>query len=231
MRPVIQTKSITKTFGTNGTAVHALRGIDLEVSPGEFLALIGPSGSGKSTLMAILGCLDRPTDGTYCLDGEEVQGLSGSALATIRNRKIGFVFQAYNLLPKASVLRNVELPMLYGGTSRRERREHALHLLERVGLADKAHKLPGELSGGQKQRVSIARSLANNPALLLADEPTGALDSHTGAEILELFAQLNATGNTVILVTHDLSIAAQARRRVEIRDGLIAANVLSSEVP
>jgi len=224
MRPVIHTSAITKTFGSNGTAVHALRGVDLEVAPGEFLALIGPSGSGKSTLMAILGCLDRPTGGTYTLDGEEVQGLSGSALAAIRNRKIGFVFQAYNLLPKASVLRNVELPMLYGGTGRKERRERALHMLEQVGLTDKASKLPGQLSGGQKQRVSIARALANGPALLLADEPTGALDSHTGAEILELFAQLNAAGNTVILVTHDLGIAAQARRRVEIRDGLIASN-------
>ncbi len=224
MSPVIQTHAITKTFGSNGTAVHALRGIDLEVEPGEFLALIGPSGSGKSTLMAILGCLDRPTSGTYTLDGVEVQGLSGTELAAIRNRKIGFVFQAYNLLPKASVLRNVELPLLYGGVGRRERRERAMHLLEQVGIPEKATKLPGELSGGQKQRVSIARSLAAGPALLLADEPTGALDSKTGAEILELFGQLNAAGNTVILVTHDLHIAAQARRRVEISDGLIARN-------
>jgi len=224
MRPVIQTHAITKTFGSNGTAVHALRGIDLEVEPGEFLALIGPSGSGKSTLMAILGCLDRPTSGTYTLDGVQVQGLSGTELAAIRNRKIGFVFQAYNLLPKASVLRNVELPLLYGGVGRRERRERAMHLLEQVGIPEKATKLPGELSGGQKQRVSIARSLAAGPALLLADEPTGALDSKTGAEILELFGQLNAAGNTVILVTHDLHIAAQARRRVEISDGLIARN-------
>ncbi len=224
MRPVIQTHAITKTFGSNGTAVHALRGIDLEVEPGEFLALIGPSGSGKSTLMAILGCLDRPSSGTYTLDGVQVQGLSGTELAAIRNRKIGFVFQAYNLLPKASVLRNVELPLLYGGVGRRERRERAMHLLEQVGIPEKATKLPGELSGGQKQRVSIARSLAAGPALLLADEPTGALDSKTGAEILELFGQLNAAGNTVILVTHDLHIAAQARRRVEISDGLIARN-------
>ena len=222
MRPVIQTRAITKTFGSNGTAVHALRGIDLEVEPGEFLALIGPSGSGKSTLMAILGCLDRPTSGTYTLDGEEVQGLSGSELAAIRNRKIGFVFQAYNLLPKASVLRNVELPLLYGGVGRKERRERALHLLEQVGIPEKAFKLPGELSGGQKQRVSIARSLAAGPAILLADEPTGALDSKTGAEILELFGHLNAAGNTVILVTHDLGIAAQARRRVELSDGLVS---------
>lgn len=222
MHPVIQIQGIKKTFGSNGTAVHALRGVDLEVASGEFLALIGPSGSGKSTLMAILGCLDRPTEGTYSLDGEEVQGLSGAQLAAIRNRKIGFVFQSYNLLPKASVLRNVELPLLYGGVSRKERRERALNLLEQVGLSEKAHKLPGELSGGQKQRVSIARSLACDPALLLADEPTGALDSRTGAEILDLFGELNAAGNTVILVTHDLGIASLARRRVEIRDGLIA---------
>ena len=228
MHPVIQTRAITKTFGSNGTAVQALRGIDLEVQPGEFLALIGPSGSGKSTLMAILGCLDRPTSGTYTLDGVEVQALSGRELAAIRNRKIGFVFQAYNLLPKASVLRNIELPLLYAGVGRKERRERALHLLEQVGLPDKAAKLPGELSGGQKQRVSIARSLVAGPALLLADEPTGALDSKSGAEILELFGHLNAAGNTVILVTHDLGIAAQARRRVEISDGLISRNETAS---
>ena len=220
---VIDTREITKVFGANGTAVHALRGVDLQVEQGEFIALIGPSGSGKSTLMAILGCLDRPTSGTYALDGEPVQGLTGAELARIRNTKIGFVFQAYNLLPKASVLRNVELPMLYAGVSRKERRARAMEMLERVSLTEKADQLPGELSGGQKQRVSIARSLANRPAMLLADEPTGALDSHTGAEILELFKDLNRQGNTVILVTHDLHIAAMASRRVEIRDGLIAA--------
>jgi len=219
---VIETREITKVFGANGTAVHALRGIDLQVEAGEFIALIGPSGSGKSTLMAILGCLDRPTGGTYELDGHPVQGLSGSDLARIRNTKIGFVFQAYNLLPKASVVRNVELPMLYAGVGRKERRARALEMLDRVGIAEKAMKLPGELSGGQKQRVSIARSLANRPTILLADEPTGALDSHTGAEILDLFKELNRQGNTVILVTHDLGIAAMAQRKVEIRDGLIA---------
>ncbi|MBP1625563.1 MAG: transporter related [Holophagaceae bacterium] len=222
MSPVIQTQRITKVYGSNSNAVHALRGIDLEVARGEFLALIGPSGSGKSTLMAILGCLDRPTDGIYKLDGVEVQGLSGAELAAIRNLKVGFVFQAYNLLPKATVLRNVELPMLYAGVGRRERKERALTLLERVGLLDKAQKLPGELSGGQKQRVSVARALANNPAILLADEPTGALDSKTGSEILELFRELNRQGNTVILVTHDQGIAQQAARRVVIRDGEMA---------
>jgi len=219
---VIETREITKVFGANGTAVHALRGVDLQVEAGEFIALIGPSGSGKSTLMAILGCLDRPTAGSYELDGHPVQGLSGGDLARIRNTKIGFVFQAYNLLPKASVVRNVELPMLYAGVGRKERRARAMEMLDRVGIAEKAMKLPGELSGGQKQRVSIARSLANRPTILLADEPTGALDSHTGAEILDLFKELNRQGNTVILVTHDLGIAAMAQRKVEIRDGLIA---------
>ncbi|HEY6147439.1 MAG TPA: ABC transporter ATP-binding protein, partial [Thermoanaerobaculia bacterium] len=165
---IIETQGLTKTFGTNGVAVHALRGIDLAVERGEFIALIGPSGSGKSTLMAILGCLDLPTAGTYALDGERVEGLSGRELAQIRNDKIGFVFQQYNLLPKASVVRNVELPMLYAGVGRRERRQRALDLLEKVGIPDKAKVLPAALSGGQRQRVAIARSLANRPALLLA---------------------------------------------------------------
>lgn len=222
MPTIIRTQGLTKIYGANGTAVHALRGIDFTVEKGEFVALIGPSGSGKSTLMAILGCLDAPTDGTYELDGQPVHGLSGGELARIRNGKIGFVFQSYNLLPKASILRNVELPMLYAGASRKERRERAMALLEKVGIADKADKLPAALSGGQKQRVAVARALANDPALLLADEPTGALDSRTGAEVLDLFRELHAQGNTLLLVTHDPSIAAQAERRVEIRDGLIA---------
>ena len=221
MHPIIQTQGLTKVFGSNGAAVHALRGIDMTVSRGEFVALIGPSGSGKSTLMAILGCLDKPTAGTYGLDGERVEGLSGRELAQIRNDKIGFVFQQYNLLPKASVARNVELPMLYAGVSRKERRERALELLEMVGIPEKAKVLPAALSGGQRQRVAIARSLANRPALLLADEPTGALDQKTGHEVLELFADLHRRGNTIIIVTHDLSIAAMAQRQVEIMDGLI----------
>jgi putative ABC transport system ATP-binding protein len=220
---IVETERLTKTFGTNGVAVHALRGVDLTVSRGEFIALVGPSGSGKSTLMAILGCLDSPTSGSYGFDGERVDGLSGPELARIRNQKIGFVFQQYNLLPKASVLRNVELPMLYAGVGRRERRARALELLERVGIPEKAKQLPAALSGGQRQRVAVARALANRPVMLLADEPTGALDSKTGHEVLELFAELHRQGNTVLIVTHDLSIAAMAQRRVEIHDGRILA--------
>jgi putative ABC transport system ATP-binding protein len=224
MNPIIETKSLTKTFGSNGVAVRALRGVDLTVARGEFLSLIGPSGSGKSTLMAILGCLDSPTDGSYEFDGQRVDGLSGSELARIRNQKIGFVFQLYNLLPRASVLRNVELPMLYGGVPRKERRRRATELLERVGIPEKARQLPGTLSGGQRQRVAVARALANNPVMLLADEPTGALDSKTGHEVLELFSELHRQGNTILIVTHDLEIASLANRQVEIHDGRIASS-------
>ena len=202
MEPIIETKSLTKTFGSNGVAVRALRGIDLTVERGEFLALIGPSGSGKSTLMAILGCLDSPTSGSYAFDRERVDGLSGAELARIRNQKIGFVFQLYNLLPKASVLRNVELPMLYAGVPRKERRRRATELLERVGIPEKAKQLPATLSGGQRQRVAI--------------------DSKTGHEVLELFTDLHRQGNTILIVTHDLAIASLAGRQVEIHDGRIA---------
>jgi putative ABC transport system ATP-binding protein len=218
---IIETSGLTKTFGSNGVAVHALRGVDLIVERGEFLALIGPSGSGKSTLMAILGCLDSPTSGSYALEGHRVEGLSGPELARIRNEKIGFVFQQYNLLPKASVLRNVELPMLYAGIGKRERRKRATALLEKVGIPEKANVLPAALSGGQRQRVAIARALANHPSLLLADEPTGALDSKTGHEVLEVFSELHRQGHTILIVTHDLSIAALAQRQVEIYDGVI----------
>jgi putative ABC transport system ATP-binding protein len=218
---IIETSELTKTFGTNGVAVHALRGIDLAVRRGEFVALIGPSGSGKSTLMAILGCLDSPTSGSYRLDAEAVDHLSGAELARIRNEKIGFVFQQYNLLPKASVRRNVELPMLYAGVGKKERRTRALELLDKVGIPEKANQLPAALSGGQRQRVAIARALANRPSVLLADEPTGALDSQTGHEILDLFSEIHRQGNTVIIVTHDLSIAALAERQVELHDGQI----------
>jgi putative ABC transport system ATP-binding protein len=218
---IIETRDLTKVYGSNGNAVHALRGIDLTIEQGEFVALIGPSGSGKSTLMAILGCLDLPSGGRYTLDGQRVEGLAGADLAAIRNEKIGFVFQQYNLLPKASIVRNIELPMLYAGVPRKERRARALELLERVGIPDKANALPNELSGGQRQRVSIARALANRPALLLADEPTGALDTKTGEEVLGLFRELHEQGNTVVLVTHDPGIAARAERRVTLCDGLI----------
>ena len=220
---IIETRGLVKVYGSEGNEVHALRGIDLDIERGEMVALIGPSGSGKSTLMAILGCLDTPTGGSYALDGRQVEKLAGPELAAIRNEKIGFVFQQYNLLPKATILRNVELPMLYAGVSRKERRERALELLARVGIPDKANVLPGALSGGQRQRVAIARALANRPALLLADEPTGALDSKTGQEVLALFQELHAQGNTVLLVTHDPAVAALAERRVELRDGLLAS--------
>jgi putative ABC transport system ATP-binding protein len=222
VKPIIETRGLTKTFGGNGVAVRALRGVDFTVERGEFVALIGPSGSGKSTLMAILGCLDKPTSGTYAFDGERVDGLSNSELAKIRNQKIGFVFQLYNLLPKASVLRNVELPMLYAGVRRKERRRRAMELLEQIGIPEKASFLPSALSGGQRQRVAIARALANRPAMLLADEPTGALDSKTGHEVLELVSELHRQGNTILIVTHDTSIAALAGRQVEIHDGRIA---------
>ena len=225
MSTIIETRGLTKVFGGNGTAVHALCGIDLTVSAGEFVALVGPSGSGKSTLMAIIGCLDSPTKGSYAIDGTNVEGLSGAALARIRNEKVGFVFQNYNLLPKASIVRNVELPLLYAGLGRKERRRRALELLERVGIPEKANVLPGVLSGGQRQRVAIARALANTPALLLADEPTGALDSKTGEEVLALFTELHRQGNSVMLVTHDAHIASLAERRVELRDGLIVSDV------
>jgi putative ABC transport system ATP-binding protein len=220
---IIETRGLTKVYGSNGNAVHALCGIDLAIERGELVALTGPSGSGKSTLMAILGCLDLPTGGSYALDGRQVERLSGPELAAIRNEKVGFVFQQYNLLPKATLARNVELPMLYAGVPRRERRARALELLDRVGLADRAQALPGALSGGQRQRVAIARALANHPALLLADEPTGALDSKTGQEVLALFRELHAQGNTVLLVTHDPAIAALAERRIELKDGLLDA--------
>ncbi len=225
MSSIIEARGLTKVFGSNGTAVHALCGIDLTVSAGEFVALVGPSGSGKSTLMAIIGCLDSPTKGSYAIDGTNVEGLSGAALARIRNEKVGFVFQNYNLLPKASIARNVELPLLYAGVGRKERRRRALELLERVGIPEKANVLPGVLSGGQCQRVAIARALANTPALLLADEPTGALDSKTGKEVLALFKELHRQGNSVMLVTHDAHIASLAERRVELRDGLIVSDV------
>jgi len=223
MQPLIQAGGITKTYDADQSVVHALRGVDLSVQRGEFIELIGPSGSGKSTLMAILGCLDSPTSGRYVLDSQAVEALPRAALARVRNEKIGFVFQYYNLLPRASVLRNVELPMLYAGIARKERTRRAEELLDKVGILDKARQLPSQLSGGQRQRVAVARALVNRPALLLADEPTGSLDSHTGAEVLALFRELHRQGHTMIIVTHDPSVAALAERRVELCDGLVVA--------
>ena len=220
--PVIRLAQVTKVYDSGDTAVHALRGVSLEIEAGDSIAIIGPSGSGKSTLMHILGCLDTPSDGEYELAGTPVSRLSGRELARVRNQRIGFVFQSYNLLPRASILRNVELPLMYAGVGRGERRERALEALKRVGLAERARHLPSQMSGGQRQRVAIARALVNRPSILLADEPTGNLDTQTGREIMALFNELGEQGHTVILVTHDMSVAAHARRIVRIVDGLIA---------
>jgi len=220
--PVISLREVTKVYDSGDSAVHALRGVDLDIASGESIAIIGPSGSGKSTLMHIVGCLDVPSSGEYELAGTPVSRLSNRELARIRNQRIGFVFQAYNLLPRASILRNVELPMMYAGVGRAERQTRARAALGKVGLAERAPHLPSQLSGGQRQRVAIARALVNNPSILLADEPTGNLDTQTGREILALFDDLGAQGHTVILVTHDMSVAAHAKRVIRIVDGRIA---------
>jgi putative ABC transport system ATP-binding protein len=212
-------QGVTKTYDSGELAVQALSGIDLAIEQGQMVAVIGPSGSGKSTLMHILGCLDTPSGGTYRLDGQDVSQLSGFQLAAIRNRKIGFVFQTFNLLPKASLLRNVELPLLYAGVSGGERRERARESLKDVGLLERAKHRPAELSGGQRQRAAIARALVNRPSLILADEPTGNLDSKTGLEILEIFDALHAQGETIVIVTHDPRIAERCQRVVQIVDG------------
>ncbi|HQT94162.1 MAG TPA: ABC transporter ATP-binding protein [Thermoanaerobaculaceae bacterium] len=219
--PLLKLAGVWKTYDAGDVAVHALRGIDLEVERGEYLAVMGPSGSGKSTLMHILGCLDTPTKGTYRLAGEEVAELSRGRLAELRNRFIGFVFQAFNLLPRASLQRNVELPLLYGGVGGDERRARSREILARVGLGDRGRSLPSQLSGGQRQRAAVARALVTGPALLLADEPTGNLDQGTGGEVMELFDELNRAGQTVILVTHDPMVARHAKRIVRIVDGLV----------
>ena len=220
--PLITLEEIWKTYDTGEVAVDALRGVDLVVERGEYVAIMGPSGSGKSTLMHILGCLDSPTRGSYVLDGEEVARLSAGRLAVVRNRFIGFVFQNFNLLPRASLLRNVELPLLYGGIEREKRHSRAHQTLDQVGLADRGRSLPNQLSGGQRQRAAIDRALVTEPALLLADEPTGNLDQTTGGEVMDIFDALNGCGQTVILVTHDPQVAAHARRIVRIVDGKIA---------
>ena len=224
MQTLMKLEGITKIYGEGDLSVEALRGVSLEVGVGDYLAVMGPSGSGKSTLMHILGFLDSPTSGSYLLDGEEVAGFSRRRLAHLRNKKIGFIFQNFNLLPKASLLRNVELPLLYGGMGKTERRKQAHEALEMVGLADRARHRPNELSGGQRQRGAIARALVGRPSVIMADEPTGNLDQQTGIEILELFGELRAGGQTLIMVTHDPAIAARARETIRIVDGLILPN-------
>jgi len=219
--PIIRLEGVHKVYDSGENAVHALRGIDFSVAAGEYIAIMGPSGSGKSTLMHIIGCLDTPSLGEYYLDGTAVMRLSRRALARVRNQKVGFVFQSFNLLPRATSQRNVELPMLYAGVGKAERKERATAALKRVGLADRGRHLPTQLSGGQRQRVAIARALVNSPAILLADEPTGNLDTRTGAELLGVFDELNTQGHTVILVTHDSNVAARASRVITIVDGLI----------
>jgi len=221
-KKLIQLEHVRKVYDSGENAVTALDGIDLKIDRGEFVSIIGPSGSGKSTLMHILGCLDTPSEGRYWLDGEDVATLSARALAKIRNQKLGFVFQTFNLLPRATIWKNAELPLLYAGIDSDERKARAMAALERVGLANRAKHRPSEISGGQRQRVAVARALVNNPAVILADEPTGNLDQKTGGEIIRLFEELAAGGQTIILVTHDPAIAKRTQRRIRIVDGLIA---------
>jgi len=219
---LVELRNVSKIYHLGGEEIRALDDVSVDIQAGEFISIIGPSGSGKSTLMHILGCLDSPTQGTITLDGTRIEDASARELARIRNEKIGFVFQFFNLLPKLNVLQNVELPMIYSGVSAKTRRDHAMEALKLVELENRAKHRPSQLSGGQQQRAAIARALVNNPKIIFADEPTGNLDSHTGENILELFCQLSRKGRTIALVTHDPEIAARTPRRIEIRDGKIA---------
>jgi putative ABC transport system ATP-binding protein len=227
---IIRTRGLRKDYVLGAETVRALRGVDLEILPGEFVTVMGPSGSGKSTFMNLIGCLDTPTDGEYLLNGVQVSELSDNELAHIRNREIGFVFQTFNLLPRATALHNVELPLIYAGIGAKERKERAEDKLELVGLANRMDHRPPELSGGQRQRVAVARALVNDPALLLADEPTGNLDSVTGEEIMHIFVELNGRGQTIVLITHEPHIAEYAGRQVHLHDGLIAKDFLTEDI-
>ncbi len=221
---LVDLQGVSRVYPMGGTECVALRAVDIEIQGGEFVSIMGPSGSGKSTLMHLIGCLDRPTSGSYRLDGVEVQSLDDRARSRLRNRKVGFVFQSFNLIPEYDVLENVELPLVYGGVARQERRARAEALLEAVGLTARRQHRPNELSGGERQRVAVARALVHEPPLLLADEPTGNLDSRTGQEIMKLFYDLFARGTTVVIVTHDANVARWSQRTIEVRDGRIAGD-------
>jgi putative ABC transport system ATP-binding protein len=225
---LIETKDLWKTYRMGSEEIHALRGVSLQIARGEYVAIMGPSGSGKSTLMNLIGCLDTPTQGGYLLNNKQVSQMNDNELARIRNEEIGFVFQTFNLLPRASALQNVELPLVYAGVPGKERATRARQALEKVELGDRMGHRPNELSGGQRQRVAIARALVNNPSSLLADEPTGNLDSKTGAEIMALFARLHESGNTIVLVTHEADVAAFARRSIHLRDGQIEKDIVQA---